>query len=619
MSKTWGGISPNVETSILSTAFGAMLGAGTFRLFELRHYAEGLIGGWTIVTVQAPGREGKAEEILHQHGAHETGIGQVLPSDWESERPTTAEPGSDNVVILASTDAEVPRTPSARMVERTASADFPPTVQSGSDNLLTYAISNQTIVSERTARLLMDVPPGTTKLALTVVVHTSDFLVLDPKSRSTQNFRDVEIDLLDDHSEVFGQFLLRAPSAEIPIDGMITLRFLHEGLPVGQIPLPTVIEPIPVSPQAATSASRGSSVTGELHVSWDAPPPPHIVIYVDERDDGKYEIFVDRHRGAGRFLHRPMGEFPTTGKAWDYAQALLNRFRLARDLKPQERQSRIDGLGLELWWNLPAEFRNFYWEGIHGQELSLVVYSKEPYIPWELVKPQVKKGVVSSAPMLGLAFSITRWSQGIDFPDPLRVSDFVVVTPEYSDQPLPEAQLEAKDLIAEFGARALQPPTYGSVTHMLQSRGIQLVHFSGHGNFNPLVATESQIRLSDAPLLPTDLYQAELGLSDRPLVFLNACEVGQEGWSLTQIGGWAHAFCSIGCTAFVGPYWAVNDRVAHKAALVFYRALRDKKTIGQAMQAVRQRFLNDDEFRSHPTWLAYTAHCQPNVTVDLPH
>ena len=70
-----------------------------------------------------------------------------------------------------------------------------------------------------------------------------------------------------------------------------------------------------------------------------------------------------------------------------------------------------------------------------------------------------------------------------------------------------------------------------------------------------------------------------------------------------------------GCSAFVGPYWAVNDTVARKAALLFYDQLRVRKTVGQAMQAIRKRFWDDDEHRFHPTWLAYSLHCHPNVTV----
>jgi hypothetical protein len=36
------------------------------------------------------------------------------------------------------------------------------------------------------------------------------------------------------------------------------------------------------------------------------------------------------------------------------------------------------------------------------------------------------------------------------------------------------------------------------------------------------------------------------------------------------------------------------------------------------MRQVRLQFSEDGESRYDPTWLAYTLHCQPNVTVAFP-
>ena len=84
-----------------------------------------------------------------------------------------------------------------------------------------------------------------------------------------------------------------------------------------------------------------------------------------------------------------------------------------------------------------------------------------------------------------------------------------------------------------------------------------------------------------------------------------------------KIGGWAEAFCQVGATGFVGPYWPVSDGVARKAALIFYRSLQAGETVGEAMIRIRQRFMEDDEDRHHPSWLAYSLHCHPNVRVEL--
>jgi CHAT domain-containing protein len=152
---------------------------------------------------------------------------------------------------------------------------------------------------------------------------------------------------------------------------------------------------------------------------------------------------------------------------------------------------------------------------------------------------------------------------------------------------------------------------------LLRGSGTQAIHFAGHGRFDPDAPDDSIIELLDTSLKPSDVALATIGSTDRPIMFVNACEIGNRGWSLTQIGGWADAFCDVKFTAFVGPYWAVDDAVAHKAALRFYEELRGKATLGEAMRTVRRQYLEDKDHPYHPSWLAYTLHCHPNVTVTL--
>lgn len=113
-------------------------------------------------------------------------------------------------------------------------------------------------------------------------------------------------------------------------------------------------------------------------------------------------------------------------------------------------------------------------------------------------------------------------------------------------------------------------------------------------------------------LTPEDLTGVvkNLGLA-RPLVFLNACQIGRSAMSLTDIGGWATQFIRAGATAFVGAYWSVYDQAAHDFALAFYNRLFSGIPIGKAIQEARQiiKPLGD------PTWLAYTVFADPLMTV----
>jgi len=138
-------------------------------------------------------------------------------------------------------------------------------------------------------------------------------------------------------------------------------------------------------------------------------------------------------------------------------------------------------------------------------------------------------------------------------------------------------------------------------------------HFTGHGRFGVSDPNRSAILLErQEELTPEDLSGkvSNLGLA-RPLVFLNACQVGRSALSLTDVGGWAQEFLEDGAAAFIGAYWSVYDQAAHDFALAFYGRLLAGLPIGQAVREARAAIkpLGD------PTWLAYTVFADPLATV----
>src|SRR6185369_16691607 len=152
----------------------------------------------------------------------------------------------------------------------------------------------------------------------------------------------------------------------------------------------------------------------------------------------------------------------------------------------------------------------------------------------------------------------------------------------------------------------------------LQTGGVQLLHFIGHGEFDSDQADESAIPFSDGPALrPNDLagpVKTRIG-QDRPLVFLNACWTGQQGWSLTRIAGWASRWVGeCGCGAFIAPLWPVRDQAARDFARVLYEALWRGETLGQAAQEAREH-LRTTRPQGDPSILAYTVYGNPNARV----
>jgi len=271
---------------------------------------------------------------------------------------------------------------------------------------------------------------------------------------------------------------------------------------------------------------------------------------------------------------------------------------------------------------------------------TVLITSDEPWIPWELAWPYEVPAWEEEAP-LGVRYQVGRWlASGRSDPyDDLRVSAVACVAPAGSGLPSVRQELQliqalaggrvmasappARTLrgpIAGAGAglrlRDLTPPraTRAAVWALLEG-DCDLLHFAGHGQFEP-DPYQSALRLEDGKLLAGDI----VGLAregaiqrNRPLVFLNACEVGRVGYGLTGIGGWARAFVEPGCGAFIGPLWEVEDRMAAAFATAFYRAVQAQSTLGEAVAAARQECRQADA--DNPTWLAYLLYGHPAARV----
>jgi CHAT domain-containing protein len=97
-----------------------------------------------------------------------------------------------------------------------------------------------------------------------------------------------------------------------------------------------------------------------------------------------------------------------------------------------------------------------------------------------------------------------------------------------------------------------------------------------------------------------------------PLIFLNACQIGRSGLSLTDIGGWAEQFLAAGASAFIGAYWSVYDRQSCDFTREVYSRLLAGVPIGRAVQEARIAIRT----RENPTWLAYTVFADPFATVE---
>jgi CHAT domain-containing protein len=137
-------------------------------------------------------------------------------------------------------------------------------------------------------------------------------------------------------------------------------------------------------------------------------------------------------------------------------------------------------------------------------------------------------------------------------------------------------------------------------------------HFSGHGAFASPNPDRSEIRLEDGSFYAEQLSGVAQNLGrSKPLVFLNACQVGQGGMSLTGVGGWASRFLAAGAGAFIGPLWSVYDKPACDFARKVYSELIAAKPIAEAVKNARLSIKQE----GNPTWLAYSLFAYPLARV----
>jgi CHAT domain len=264
---------------------------------------------------------------------------------------------------------------------------------------------------------------------------------------------------------------------------------------------------------------------------------------------------------------------------------------------------------------LPADLQALLWD-LKGRIRTVQVQTVEPWIPWELCKLCGKEnGRIVEGPFFGEAFAITRWLQEIPCKPRLSLHNMAVVAPR--DSGLWHVPDERDYLLSlrdhEHKVKVI-PANLQELYKVLKDGTYDGLHFSGHGKFAAANANRSVMYLErDETLTPEHLQgpAKNLGLA-RPLVFLNACQLGRSALALTGVGGWARQFLRAGAGAFVGAYWSIDDTTAASFARAFYRLLLGGLPIGEAARQARIEIKAPGE----TTWLAYTIFADPLAIVE---
>lgn len=275
----------------------------------------------------------------------------------------------------------------------------------------------------------------------------------------------------------------------------------------------------------------------------------------------------------------------------------------------------------------PSELRSLLWD-YHTQLDSIMVLSTEPFIPWELIHlKQPGKTHLPDKTIFLAQIGLVRWLYGSGrFPPEniqIRRGKVSYIIPHYPAKKyrLPQAEKEQQFLEDTFQALAI-PPNSQDVRRSLQTCSFDLLHFAGHGTAdqgnigNSKLMMEGRIEgnkyIHDF-LSATTVGQFSKLKSRRPIVVLNACQIGREGYTLTGISGFAEAFLKGGAGAFVGSLWSVGDSPAKIFTETFYKELVKGMRLSEATIRAREAAKQ----ASDSTWLAYAVYGHPNLQVHI--
>lgn len=286
----------------------------------------------------------------------------------------------------------------------------------------------------------------------------------------------------------------------------------------------------------------------------------------------------------------------------------------------------LSGAGVRLFEAAPPIFQKVIWELIDAkiEFSSIAIVSQEPYMPWELMIPsRITNGRHEDRAMpLGVEFDVGRWTDDriIAPPRQIRLSDSHVIAPTYSGKrALDEAAAEAAMVIANYPGNIVTPADFETIESALGTSGRSLIHFVCHGEDDQ--SGIQCIHLEAGGKLTSSSVIRMRGIADRlattrPVVFLNACEVGRGAPALVGLGGFAPAFIRLGAAAVIAPVWSVDDADAHQVARDFYAALKTDRNIPISKIIARIRAKAYDKDLCRDSFAAYCFYGDPCAIVN---
>ena len=293
-------------------------------------------------------------------------------------------------------------------------------------------------------------------------------------------------------------------------------------------------------------------------------------------------------------------------------------------------QDYLNGFGAELYDKFaPQAFKDLLARSLeegHAGFSTIQVYSDDPSLPWELMRPLLTKSN-QRMDFLGATYSIARWPvtrRGMMRPpQSLMVKESAVIAPSYAGgKSLQAASVELTALKNMRGFTEVSG-NYAAVRQLAGHPPQGFVHFAGHGAvLEKDGVPQFAILLQDSQMDPATWQGLETGgAATHPLFFFNACDVGESRQFMNDVDGWAPALLDGGASGYIGALWPVSDATAELFASTFYDAIAKELALDEhaSVAGILMR-TRGDVFRKtqDPTALAYVFYGDPKLTLVKP-
>ena len=526
-------------------------------------------------------------------------------------------------VLRGGPGGEVDRGPTAAgpaTVEREPRIEFHEQVTEGETWPLTVRLdeASQRQDVERLISLLL--AAGEDQVELAVDLSAPGFEV------QGERYATITVKRERDPSSEQAVFRLRAvPPGPEPVKRVIIAAFWQGNNCVGSVSHTTTVVP---AGYAGPYVGDGTAKVDALRLFPQRREAPDLVIYVRrvaKPPAETYEVALRCQLLGEEYETRPFGEFDLgavemakyLGDAIDPtfrsfpADLSLTDHEFERQLSAWNANfiTTLSDLGRRLWLLLPQAFRDEYLRlmSLPYPPRSICVHSDEMIYPWEILRPSGAVGAkYVDMPPLGITHVLGRWKTGLGArpqPQALAAPKLVILTPAYKHDSLVGAADE-RDALLRLSPRpeVLTPVTRSAVERLLARIDLQMVHFTGHGDWDTTTNADlASLRLEQGGKIPAmGFASCRLGTEAHPILYLNACTIGRVAQVLGHPGGFAANCLGGGWGGVIAPYWPVYDPKACEFSLKLYEKLGIGRSVGEALQELRA------EDREDPTALSYS-------------